>query len=317
MDSYFNIGDFFYEEECRRKLLEYYWDQELYQVFEDIVCDCEAYKPFSMHLPYCWYIARKITADSHSAKYPVRTKDYLIDRMNRHPAMHNNFKDMIMFALDLIELASIFKERKNFYTSEKARESVTKSYLEKHIEFPINDIGKIMYMGYYVDNATVLNDTVDYLQKDEGAEKVLSDYATGCKEQASIQQQHKDYATQIEQLQKVVAEKNAQINELQDQINELNTFKDEIENEAEPSGGKLYNKVRMKILYALVDKVGWNEEKQGAKIALAKFASMVTGIGSQQCQNFVPHWKEQSTFYDQQLNEIRKQIYAAEIDISI
>lgn len=317
MDPYFNIGDYFHEEECRRKLLEYYWDQELYQVFDDIVHSCAVYEDDYIHLPYCWYIARKITADSHAAKYPVRMKSYLIDCMNRHPAMHNNLQDMIMLALDLIELASIFKERKNFYTSEKERESVAKSYLEKQIEFPITHIGKIMYMGYYVDNATVLNDTVDYLQKDEGAEKVLSDYATGCKEQASIQQQHKDYAKQIQQLQKVVAEKNAQINELQDQINELNTFMDEIENEAEPSGGKLYNHVRLKILYALVDKVGWNEDKYGAKKALAKFASMVTGIGFQQCQNFVPHWKEQSTFYDQQLNEIGKQINAAEIDISI
>ena len=129
--------------------------------------------------------------------------------------------------------------------------------------------------------------------------------------------QHKDYAKQIQQLQKVVAEKNAQINVLQDQINELNTFEDEIENEAEPSGGKLYNKVRLKILYALVDKVGWHEEKHGAKIALARLAQEITGIGLKQCQDYIPERETDTTYHDQQLNEIRKHINAAEIDISI
>lgn len=312
MDPYFNLGDYFHEEECRRKLLEYYWDQELYKVFDDIVHSCAVYENDYIHLPYCWYIARKITADSHAAKYPVRMKSYLIDRMNRHPAMHNNLQDMIRLALDLIKLASDIKERIGYYTSDKARESVAKSYLEKQIEFPITNIGKIMYMGYYDD--TVLNDTVDYLQKDEGAEKVLSDYATGCKEQASMKEQLKD---EVKRLQKVVAEKEAQINELQDQINELNTFKDEIENDDEADEETLYNKVRLKILYALVDAVGWNEEKQGAKKALARLAEKITGIGLKQCQEYIPDRKKSTTYYEKQLREIRMQIDAAEIDISI
>ena len=315
MDPYFNLGDYFHEEECRRKLLEYYWDQELYQVFDDIVHSCAVYEDDYIHLPYCWYIARKITADSHAAKYPVRMKSHLIDCMNQHTAMYNNLQDMIMLALDLIELASIFKERKNFYTSEKERESVAKSYLEKQIEFPITHIGKIMYMGYYVDNATVLNDTVDYLQKDEGAEKVLSEYATERKEQASMKEQLKD---EVKRLQKVVAEKEAQIKNLQTQLNRLETSEEiEIENDDEADEETLYNKVRLKILYALVDAVGWNEEKQGAKIALARLAQKITGISLKQCQEYIPDRNKSTTYYNKQLREIRMQIDAAEIDISI
>ena len=97
----------------------------------------------------------------------------------------------------------------------------------------------------------------------------------------------------------------------------MNTFKDEIENDDEADEETLYNKVRLKILYALVDKVGWNEEKHGAKKALARLAQKITGISLKQCQEYIPDRKKSTAYYDKQLREIRMQIDAAEIDISI
>lgn len=217
MDSYFYLDDYFYEEECRGRLFEYYWKQEVFKLFGDIVRKCPDYKNYYMHLPYCWYIARKITTDSHLAEDPYEKRYYLTDRLNRYSAMHEKLKDMILLALALIELATIFKGHKS-YASEKARERVAMPYLEKNITFPITNDGIMAYENCFIENDTVLNESINYLLRDEGAEEIWSRFRAECKEQASLQLQHKDDVKRIEQLEKSVAEKDKQIKDLQAQI---------------------------------------------------------------------------------------------------
>lgn len=289
MDSYFYLDDYFYEEECRGRLFEYYWKQEVFKLFGDIVRKSPDYKNYYMHLPYCWYIARKITTDSHLAEAPYEKRYYLTDRLNRYSAMHEKLKDMILLALALIELATIFKGHKS-YASEKARERVAMPYLEKNITFPITNDGIMAYENCFIENDTVLDESINYLLRDEGAEEIWSRFRAECKEQASMQLQHKDDVKRIEQLEKSVAEKDKQIKDLQAQIIKYEASQKE-ENETavierKDKNGKTVTKT-ITAKEASIIAIKYNYKDGMEKEYMMKFLSEITGLKKESFKNYL------------------------------
>lgn len=348
MEQYLDVDNKVFNDDT---LTIYYEQYELYRIYDDIFRESPSYHNYAMHSTFCWYVAQNMVVDIISYQYPTKMYNRSYDKLFLKDTWCNPIlKIFIMFGVQLILFSNKLKVQGDDFTKydeiidkindiENSLKWLRANYHDlrtaEELDQAIIGEGKS-----YDDLREYLkrnNDNANYLAKDEGAYSIVQEKSNPMNDLhlrldvqnsfiKTLQGENQKLTKQINDLEKdkqkneelnaIIEEKNKEIVELQQQIEKLNGLQEQEDNN-EPDEATFYNKVRLKVLYTLVDKVGWQEEKRGAKIALAKLAQKITGISLKQCQEYIPDRNTDTTYHDQQLREVRSYLNSAEIAISI
>lgn len=163
--NYFYVVEQVFED---GKIDEYYWQkQKLYQLFYKILRHENGYGPLRRHLAYCWYIARKMTADIYASECPDRELMNLEDELEQQTHLNASKRKMIWLAYGLISMTIELRDNALCSDNDKLQEAADR-WLPK-LQFDMAQEGRDCFKEYFVVKNESATDDVDYKQPDAEA----------------------------------------------------------------------------------------------------------------------------------------------------